>query len=356
MRKIPWDMPLLLAAGALSCISLIALASAAATLNPSLVWRQAVWVGVGMGVAWLMASVPYPKWLDLAPVWYAGAVGLLVIVFIAGTMKLGATRWLTIVGFSLQPSECAKLAVAFLLARSLGHRSAPLSWRDLAGSALVAGLPAVLIFLQPDLGSSSILLAMWLGVVWVAGIAPKQLLLLGIAAAAVTPIGWHALKEFQRLRLLAFINPHADPLGAGYTIIQSQIAIGSGGFWGRGWLSGTQSQLNFLPERHADFLFSVIGEEWGWWGAVLVVACIGCVIWRALAIALRNSESQGRLLAAALVSWLGYQAVINIAMVMGMVPVVGIPLPFVSYGGSAMVMTWTAVGLLQSIHRFGTRF
>ncbi len=351
-----WDFTLLAAAGLLSVISLVALSSAAATLNPSLVWRQAVWVGVGIGVGCAVALVPYPRWCDLAPVVYALIVSLLAAVLLAGTVKLGATRWLTVIGFSLQPSECAKLATALMLARSLANRPRPLSWRALAGSAALAGLPALLIFLQPDLGSSSILLAMWLGTVWVAGIAPKHLLALGGAAAALAPIGWHGLKEFQRMRLLAFINPHADPLGAGYTIIQSQIAIGSGGFWGRGWMSGTQSQLNFLPERHADFLFSVIGEEWGWWGAVLVVACTGCLVWRALAIALRNSEAHGRLLATALASWLGYQAVINIGMVMGVVPVVGVPLPLVSYGGSAMVMTWTAIGLLQSIRRFGTRF
>ncbi|MBI3291973.1 MAG: FtsW/RodA/SpoVE family cell cycle protein, partial [Elusimicrobia bacterium] len=141
-----------------------------------------------------------------------------------------------------------------------------------------------------------------------------------------------------------------------YTIIQSQIAIGSGRLFGRGWMSGTQNQLNFLPERHADFLFSVIGEEWGFLGTVCVIVLFGCLLWRAIRIALSNSEPQGRLLGGALVSWLGYQTVVNMGMVMGLLPVVGVPLPLISYGGSAMVVTWMAVGLLQSIHRFGTRF
>ncbi len=343
-------------AAALSLISLVALRSASATLNPSLVWRQAIWIGVGGCAAFWVASVPYFRWIHVAVPFYVVAILLLVGVELVGTVKLGAERWLTIGGLSLQPSEVAKLATACLLARYVGSRRSSIPLRSLFVSGGLVALPAVLILIQPDLGTATILGAMWLGTVWVAGTTRRHLMGLLVVGIGLLPLGWHVLQEYQRARLLVFLNPHVDPLGAGYTIIQSTIAIGSGRWVGRGWMAGTQNQLNFLPERHADFLYSVIGEEWGLLGAVMVVALFGCLMWRGVRIAVQNSESEGRLLAAALLSWIGYQAVINMGMVMGLAPVVGIPLPLVSYGGSAMVMAWVAVGLLQSMHRFGIRF
>ncbi|MBI4353603.1 MAG: rod shape-determining protein RodA [Candidatus Omnitrophica bacterium] len=340
---------------ALSLISLVALRSASATLNPSLVWRQAVWVAVGACAGWFVSRVAYFRWIHVAVPFYALSVLLLVVVEAAGTMKLGAERWLTIGGLSLQPSEVAKLATACMLARYLGSRPSPLSLRSLVVSGALASWPAVLILVQPDLGTATILWAVWFGTAWVAGMRRRHLAGLCLFAVALLPVGWHVLKDYQRARLLVFLNPHVDPLGTGYTIIQSTIAIGSGQWVGRGWMAGTQNQLNFLPERHADFLYSVIGEEWGFLGSCVVVGLIGCLIWRAVRIAVKNSEREGRMLAAALTSWIGYQAVINMGMVMGLAPVVGIPLPLVSYGGSAMVTTWMAIGLLQSIHRFGIR-
>ena len=356
LRRLDWDWVLFGAACLLSLISLIALRSASATLNPALLSKQTIWFIGGMAASFLVASLPYTRWVDASLFLYIGILILLAIVEIAGTVKLGAARWVTVFGLSIQPSELAKLATACGVARYLAQEPAPLSRRSVAMSAGLVGLPAALIFLQPDLGTSTILGAIWFGAVWMAGISRRDLTMITLAGLAALPVAWHSLKEYQRLRLSVFINPHADPLGAGYTIIQSQIAIGSGQLVGRGWMSGTQNQLNFLPERHADFLFSVIGEEWGFLGAVCVIGLFGCVLWRAIRIALANSEPQGRLLAAALASWLGYQTVVNMGMVMGLLPVVGVPLPLISYGGSAMVVTWMAVGLLQSIHRFGTRF
>lgn len=351
-----WDRTLVVAAGLLCLISLVALRSAAATLNPALVTQQAIWIGLGVIVGVLVASISYTRWLDLSLFFYLGALVLLVVVIVAGTVKLGAARWITILGLSVQPAELAKIACACWLARYLANQPVPLPLRALVVSAGLVGLPALLIFLQPDLGSSSILMAVWLGTVWAAGLRTRDLAFLTAAGLALLPVGWHLLKDYQQLRLAAFLNPHADPLGAGYTIIQSQIAIGSGQLLGRGWLAGTQNQLNFLPERHADFVYSVIGEEWGFLGAVVVVGLFGVLAWRGVSMALQNSERQGRLLAIALVSWIAYQAVVNMGMVMGLLPVVGVPLPLVSYGGSAMATTWMALGLLQSIHRFGTRF
>ena len=356
-RRLPaWDYPLFITGGLLCVVSLVALRSASATLDPLLVTRQATWIGLGILAGFVLASSPYPRWISWGFFLYSGVLALLLVVLLAGTVKLGAARWVTIFGLSIQPAELAKLATACGLARYLANQPVPLPTRSLLVSCVVAAVPAAFVFLQPDLGSALVLGAIWFGMVWVAGLSIRHLRWMMAAMLVVLPIAWHGLKDYQRMRLVSFVNPHADPLGAGYAIIQSQIAIGSGKLLGRGWLAGTQSQLNFLPERHADFLYAVIGEEWGFIGAVIVVGLFGVFVWRATRIALRNSEPQGRLLAMGLVSWLAFQAVMNMGMVMRVVPVVGVPLPMVSYGGSAMLVMWMALGLLQSIHRFGTRF
>ena len=356
LHSFPWNRSLFLATGALCVISLLALFSASSVFHPALVSHQALWIGLGLLASLAVASMPYTKWMDVSAFLYFLAVMLLLVVEVAGTVKLGAARWITLFGLSVQPSELAKLATACVLARYLANHPAPLSLRTLMISALLAGVPALLVFAQPDLGSSSVIAAIWLGMVWIAGLSRRHLLTMMGAGLACAPIGWHVLKDYQRARLAVFMNPHADPLGAGYTIIQSQIAIGSGQIVGRGWLSGTQNYLNFLPERHTDFLFSVIGEEWGLLGSVVVVALFVCLLVTGIRIALSNSDSQGRLLAMGLVSWIAYQAVINLGMVSGLLPTVGVPLPLVSYGGSAVMVAWIAVGLLQSIERHGTRF
>ncbi len=356
IQRSQWDLFLIASAGMLSLVSLVALKSAAATLNPELLSRQATWIGLGIIGGIVIASLPYTWWTDASTALYLSVLGLLGVVELAGAVKLGATRWITVFGLTLQPSELAKLATACILARYLANQPSPPSVKSLLVSAGLAGVPALMIFLQPDLGSSSVIAAMWLGTIWVAGMSRRHLGVMAAGALGLMPVAWHFLRDYQRMRFLAFIDPHADPLGLGYTIIQSTIAIGSGRLLGRGWLAGTQNQLNFLPERHADFLYSVIGEEWGFVGGSLVILLCGLLLWRAIAIALHNSERRGRFLAVALASWIGYQAVINVGMVMGVVPVVGVPLPLVSYGGSAMITTWLAVGLLQSIARFGTRF
>jgi rod shape determining protein RodA len=238
-----------------------------------------------------------------------------------------------------------------VLARYLAGQPTPLPVGVLGTSLAVAGVPAFLIFIQPDLGSASIFFAIWLGMVWAAGISRRHLGVLAGAAAIALPLGWLLLKDYQRDRLLVFVNPQIDPLGAGYTIIQSVIAIGSGRLWGRGWLAGTQNQLNFLPERHSDFIFSVIGEEWGLFGCLVVAALFWALLTRVVHAAQDTSEPYGRLLGVGIFSWLAYQACVNMAMVMGLFPVVGIPLPMVSYGGTAMCSIWIALGLLQSVRR-----
>jgi len=347
--NIVWDWRIGGLALGLSLISVVAMTSAAATLNPSLAWRQALWLGVGFGACLLVSRVAYLRWIELAGFVYVLSLGLLGFVLIGGTERLGATRWISVFGVSVQPVELAKLAAIWWLARYLAGQPRPLPTRALVTSWIGIAVPAACVFLQPDLGSSTILMAIWFGVVWAAGISKRQLSVLIGGMAAVCPIAWHVLKPYQRDRLFAFADPHADPLGAGYTIIQSQIAIGSGQWWGRGWFAGTQNQLNFLPERHSDFLFSVIGEEWGLVGCLIVVLGFAMLLTRILRVAHDVTEPHGRLLAIGTCAWLGYQALVNMAMVMGLLPVVGIPLPLISYGGTSMLAVWVALGVVQRV-------
>ncbi len=351
IRLQQWDWQLFCAALLLALVSMIAMASAASSINPALAQRHAFWMIVGIAVSWAVAHVNYRLWAGGVEIAYGVSLALLTLVVPAGTMRLGATRWLSIFGLSFQPSELAKLTTIWLLARLLAGQPSPLPWRSVAASLVLALPPAILIFIQPDLGSSTIVGAIWLGMVWVAGAPRRIFMTVGAAGLALLPIAWHVLKEYQRARLLAFIDPHADPLGAGFSIIQSTIAIGSGQLWGRGWFAGTQNQLNFLPEHHSDFIFAVIGEEWGVVGALGVVLTFGWLLRRVLRIAAEAVDPQGRLLATGVFSWLAYQAVVNMGMVMGLLPVVGVPLPLISYGGSSLVMIWAAIGLLQSVHR-----
>ncbi len=346
-----WDRWLLAASLTLAAVSVTAMVSATTQINPVLAKRHALWMLLGILASVGIARIPSHRLTDAAALAYGISLAALLLVELAGTMRLGATRWLSVFGFSLQPSEFAKLTTVWMLAQQLTGEPTPISGRALWASVLLAGLPAAMIFLQPDLGSASIMLAIWLGMVWVAGLSRGALLGMAACALVALPVAWHFLRDYQRDRLLVFINPQVDPLGAGYTIIQSIIAVGSGQLFGRGWRAGTQNQLSFLPERHSDFIYSVIGEEWGLIGGLLVVAAFAVLLFRGLRIAQEAATPYGRLLAAGIVSWLGYQAVVNLGMVIGLLPVVGVPLPFVSYGGSAMVTAWVALGLLQGIRR-----
>lgn len=345
------DIALALPALALAGFSALTMVSAAASLNPALAVRHGGWIVLGVAGSLALGRLEYRRWSDVAGIVYAMVLCSLAVVLAAGAVRLGATRWLSLFGISLQPSEPMKLAVIWLLARYLSGQPAPLPLPVIGTSLLIAGLPGLLILIQPDLGSATIFFAIWLGMVWAAGISRRYLLMLAAGLTVLLPIGWFLLKDYQRDRLLVFLNPHVDPLGAGYTIIQSVIAIGSGRLWGRGWLAGTQNQLNFLPERHSDFIFSVIGEEWGFIGCLVVIALFAGLLVRIMWLAQNASDPQGRLIAVGVFSWLAYQACVNMGMVMGVLPVVGIPLPFVSYGGTAMLSIWLALGFLQSVRR-----
>jgi rod shape determining protein RodA len=244
-----------------------------------------------------------------------------------------------------------------VMAGYLGSRKGGLDRpRDFIIPLALLSLPFLLVLIQPDLGTALLLVPIFFAMMFVAGASRKYLGILIAAGVAAMPFFWHFLRDYQKQRLMVFLNPNVDPLGAGYTIIQSKIAIGSGGLIGKGWLAGTQNQLNFLPERHTDFIFSVIGEEWGLFGALALVLLYFLIVRRSFNIAVSTNDMYGKLIATGVGVLLALQVVINMAMTIGMMPVVGIPLPLVSYGGSSMLATFIAVGLLLSVGMRRSRF
>lgn len=319
--------------------------------------KQLMNVGIGVALMIGVMLVRHRVVRALTPVVYLGALVGLVLVLAVGSTVNGSRSWLFIGGMSIQPSEFAKLAVVVGMALLVAERAAG-SWRhevdgiDVIGMLVIAAIPAVLILLQPDLGTMLVLSATVFGVLAAAG-APRKwlaLLLAGGVTAAVAAISTGVLKDYQLDRFMAFTNPGLDPRGAGYNTEQARIAVGNGGLFGQGLFDGSQTRAGFVPEQHTDFIFTVAGEELGLVGAGLVIALLGIVIWRALVIAYSTDDLFGRVAAAGIACWLGFQAFQNIGMCLGIMPVTGVPLPFVSSGGSSIFASMLAVGLLQSIH------
>ena len=319
--------------------------------------KQAINVVIGLGLMALVVVTDH-RWVRiLAPIGYLVAIGGLLLVLAMGSTINGSRSWLIVGGMSLQPSELAKLAVIVGMALVVAERG-DRRWRDRVGTAdvllmlLVAGVPAVLILAQPDLGTMLVLTATVFGVIAASGADRRWLGVLaasGVGAAAFAVLSG-MLKEYQIDRFLAFTNPALDPRGAGYNVEQARIAVGNGGLFGQGLFEGSQTQSGFVPEQHTDFVFTVAGEELGLAGAALIVVLLGIILWRALRIAARTDDIFGRIAAAGIACWLGFQAFQNIGMCLGIMPVTGVPLPFVSYGGSSMFAGMLAVGLLQNIH------
>jgi len=313
--------------------------------------RQLMWAAIGTMLAIVLVSVDYHRWLEWAYLLYGLNLLLLAVVLIAGVTRGGAQRWLSFGGFSIQPSEFAKITTILVLARYLGsHRQMTgFSWRALFCAGIFMLVPMALILKEPNLGTSSVFIPVTLALLLVWGIRLRVLgAILGMGAVAA-PFLWHGLKEYQRSRLMVFMNPNLDPLGAGYTVIQSKIAVGSGGLWGKGWFSGTQNQLNFLPERHTDFIFSIVGEEWGFFGTTVCLALFAVIFYRGILIATQTRDPFGRLLIVGLVTMLWFHVMVNVGMTMGLMPVVGLPLPFLSYGGSWTLTCLVAVGIILSV-------
>lgn len=319
--------------------------------------KQVVNVVIGIGLLALVTATDH-RWVRiLAPVGYLLALVGLVLVLVMGSTVNGSRSWLMLGGLSIQPSEIAKLAVVVGMALVVAERSEG-RWRDHIGSVdvllmlLVAAVPAVLILAQPDLGTMLVLTATVFGVIAASGAPRRWLVLLasgGVAMAAFAVVSG-LLEEYQIDRFLAFTNPDLDPKGAGYNVEQARIAVGNGGLFGQGLFNGSQTRSGFVPEQHTDFVFTVAGEELGLVGALLIVGLLGVVLWRALRIAVRTDDVFGRIAAAGIACWIGFQAFQNIGMCLGIMPVTGVPLPFVSYGGSSMFAGMLAMGLLQNIH------
>lgn len=312
--------------------------------------KQLAWLGLGLCAAALLMVVDYHRWLEGAYLYYGANLALLAAVLVAGETRGGAQRWLAAGPFVFQPSELAKISTILVLARWLGeHRDAPRRWRALVPPALIVGFPMALILKEPNLGTALIFLPVVASMLWVWRLPSRMWWWLAGSAALAAPLGWGLLHDYQRSRLLVFVNPNLDPLGAGYTVLQSKIAVGSGLLWGRGWFAGTQNQLNFLPERHTDFIFSVIGEEWGFLGAAGVLVLYALLLHRGFRIAAESRDPFGTLLATGLTTLIGCHVIVNVGMTLGLMPVVGLPLPLISYGGSWLLACLAAVGMILSV-------
>ena len=318
--------------------------------------KQVVNVLIGLVLMAVVTATDH-RWVRImAPLVYLASIGGLVLVLTMGVTINGSRSWIELGGTSIQPSELAKLAViigmALLVAERSEGRRPRVGLVEVVGMLVIAGVPGALIMLQPDLGTMLVLSATVFGVLAVSGAPRRWLLLLlgGGVTAAVAAVAGGVLKPYQVDRFLAFTNPGLDPRGAGYNTEQARIAVGNGGVFGQGLFHGSQTRAGFVPEQHTDFIFTVAGEELGLVGAGVLIALLAVVIWRALAISALSTDAFGRVAAAGIACWLGFQTFQNIGMCLGIMPVTGVPLPFVSYGGSSMFAGMLAVGLLQNIH------
>lgn len=343
------DMPLLLGLIVLSAVGLLVLYSAGGQSN-ELLTKQVVRLGVAFGVMFVVAQIGPSHYQYWSPWIYGIGLLLLVLVLVAGDQGKGAQRWLDIGFVRFQPSELVKISVPMMVAYYLSERPIPPTWQRVVIGLAAVLLPTVLIARQPDLGTALLVASAGLFVLFLAGIPWRAILGSAAIAVASLPIMMTLLHDYQRQRVETFLNPERDPLGSGYHIIQSKIAIGSGGLYGKGWLNGTQSQLDFLPERSTDFVFAVLSEEFGLLGVAMVLAIYGFVVARGMYIAMNAQETFGRLLGGGLVMTFFVYVFVNIGMVSGLMPVVGLPLPLISYGGTSMVTMLAAFGLLMSVH------
>jgi len=314
--------------------------------------KQIYWFLIGFAVLLMMTTFDYHLLETLAYPIYIFTLILLVMVLLIGDLRSGSQRWLSIAGLSFQPSELAKIAVVIVLAKFFNERGQANEYglRELWQPFLLTALPAILIIREPDLGTALCLVVVSVSILLFVKIKWKSLLILVLTSLSAAPFIWRfLLKEYQKNRILTFINPEMDPLGAGYHITQSKIAIGSGLFWGKGFLKGTQTRLHFLPEQHTDFAFSVFAEEWGFMGSLcLLLLYLFLMLW-GINIAKNSKDKFGAIIALGIIAIIFWQLVINVSMVTGLLPVVGIPLVMVSYGGSSIVMTMAGMGLLMNI-------
>jgi rod shape determining protein RodA len=313
--------------------------------------RQLVWIGVSLlGLVFVLA-IDYKFFIALAPYFYVLVVALLAATLVFARFIAGTKSWITLGLMQLQPSEPAKIVMILVFARFFAeHKSAYVRSSHALGALLVAGAPLLLIILQPDLGTAMTFLAVIGGAFILAGLRKKTIALLVVAALVVGIGGWNlALKDYQKRRVTALVNPQGDPRGSGYQVIQSKIAIGSGGFAGRGFMKGTQSQLRFLPARHTDFIFSVIGEEAGFLGVFIVIVLYLVLLARMFLSVSHARDRAGVYIIFTASLLIAFQFLVNVLMIIGLFPVVGITLPFLSYGGSSLLTSFVACGLVLNV-------
>lgn len=334
----------------LALLGLTALYSASgADLDMTL--KQASSMLIGTVVMLIFARIPPSTYAYISPWFYGLGILLLVAVSLFGDIRLGAQRWLTIPGVtSVQPSEFLKLAMPMMAAWFISTRPQPLSMKDVGISLALIMVPVGLIAEQPDLGTSILVFASGFFVLFLGGLPWRFMAGLAGSFVVLAPIGWGFLHDYQRRRVLTLIDPESDPLGNGWNIIQSKTAIGSGGAFGKGWMDGSQSHLHFLPEGHTDFIIAAYSEEFGFIGVILLMMIYTGILMRAFQIATQAQTSYGRLLAGAITLSFSVYVFVNIGMVGGILPVVGVPLPFVSYGGTAIITLMSGFGVLMSIH------
>jgi rod shape determining protein RodA len=342
------DVPLLIALVLLAGVGLATLYSAS-DLDRNLVLNQGARFVLGFLLMLLIARVPPPVLRNWTPWLYAGSLLLLVVVAVLGQGR-GANRWLDLGFMRFQPSELVKLTLPMMAAWYLHARELPPRWPALLALAVLIGAPALLIAKQPDLGTALLVAASGVFAVFLAGLAWWRIGAAIAALAAIAPLGWHFMHEYQRNRLRMFLDPESDPLGNGWHIIQSEIAVGSGGWLGKGWHHGTQSQLEFLPEHTTDFIFAVFSEEWGLIGVLLLLLLYIFIVGRGLWIASSARDTYSRLLAGSISMAFFVYVMVTGGMITGLLPVVGVPLPLISYGGTSAVSLLAGFGVLMSIH------
>ena len=349
MQRIHIDTPLLSGLLLLSLAGLVVMYSAGGQ-SLEVLGRQIVRLGLAFTVMIILAQI-HPQHLQRwAPLMFLIGVALLVAVLLVGDVGKGAQRWLEIGTFRFQPSEMMRIAVPMMVAWYLAGGNLPPSPLRLLAAAALTIVPAAMIAKQPDLGTSLLIASSGVFVLFLAGMRWRHIAVVGGLIGGFVPIAWSMMHDYQRQRVLTFLDPESDPLGSGYHIIQSKIAIGSGGLYGKGWLNGTQSYLEFIPERSTDFIFAVLSEEFGLIGIIVVLSIYLFIVMRGLFIASQAHDTFTRLLAGSLILTFSVYFFVNIGMVTALLPVVGVPLPLISYGGTSMVMVMASFGILMSIH------
>lgn len=328
-----------------SASSSMSLSTAAAA---SFTTRQLMWGAVAAVVYVFILKIGYRKIIAMAVPLFVLLLVMLILLLIVGHTSKGAQSWFNMGFLRVQPSEPGKVIFALVMAR-LCIKIPPVDIKGLCSALLLAGCVILLILIQPDLGSSLVYSVMLIAVLITAGTPLKYLARMGVAGLSLLPVGWMVLKPYQRMRLLVFIDPSADPQGAGYNVIQSRIAVGSGGLFGKGFMHGTQGKLHFLPEPHTDFIFSVFSEEFGFIGCTFVLILFAVLLWKILKTAQYTKDPEAKVMIAAIAAWLWFQITESVAMSMGLAPVTGLPLPLFSYGGSSLLAVAAGLALVQSV-------